>query len=354
MRVRTRPIEGQKPGTSGLRKKTKVFMSEGYLENFVQSVFDATGGAEGKTYVVGGDGRHFNDHAVQVILKMAAANGARRVIVGRGGFLSTPAASHLIRLHRTDGGLILSASHNPGGPDADFGIKFNTANGGPAPEALTEAIHARTLEIDAYHIADEADVEIDRIGEQHIGGMQVSVIDPVADYAALMETIFDFPKIRALFSGGFRMRFDAMCAITGPYAVEILEHRLGAPPGTVVNATPLPDFGGLHPDPNPTWAKVLMDEMMGPDAPDFGAASDGDGDRNMVVGRGIYIAPSDSLAVLAANARLAPGYGGGLRASRGPCPPRRRRTGWRQCWASGPTRRQRAGSSSATFSIPAG
>ena len=313
MRVRTRPIEGQKPGTSGLRKKTKVFMSEGYLENFVQSVFDATGGAEGKTYVVGGDGRHFNDHAVQVILKMAAANGARRVIVGRGGFLSTPAASHLIRLHRTDGGLILSASHNPGGPDADFGIKFNTANGGPAPEALTEAIHARTLEIDAYHIADEADVEIDRIGEQHIGGMQVSVIDPVADYAALMETLFDFPKIRALFSGGFRMRFDAMCAITGPYAVEILEHRLGAPPGTVVNATPLPDFGGLHPDPNPTWAKVLMDEMMGPDAPDFGAASDGDGDRNMVVGRGIYIAPSDSLAVLAANARLAPGYGGGLR-----------------------------------------
>ena len=313
MRVRTRPIEGQKPGTSGLRKKTKVFMSEGYLENFVQSVFDATGGAEGKTYVVGGDGRHFNDHAVQVILKMAAANGARRVIVGRGGFLSTPAASHLIRLHRTDGGLILSASHNPGGPDADFGIKFNTANGGPAPEALTEAIHARTLEIDAYHIADEADVEIDRIGEQHIGGMQVSVIDPVADYAALMETIFDFPKIRALFSGGFRMRFDAMCAVTGPYATEILEGRLGAALGTVVHGTPLPDFGGMHPDPNPTWAHELMDEMFGAGAPDFGAASDGDGDRNMVVGKGIYVSPSDSLAVLAANAHLAPGYRAGLK-----------------------------------------
>ncbi|KAB2883826.1 MAG: alpha-D-glucose phosphate-specific phosphoglucomutase [Albidovulum sp.] len=313
MRVRTRPIEGQKPGTSGLRKKTKVFMSEGYLENFVQSVFDATGGAEGRTYVVGGDGRYFNDSAVQVILKMAAANGARRVIVGRGGLLSTPAASHLIRLHKTDGGLILSASHNPGGPDEDFGIKFNTANGGPAPEALTEAIHARTQEIDAYRLADEPDVEIDRIGEQHIGGMQVSVIDPVADYAALMETLFDFPKIRALFARGFRMRFDAMSAITGPYAAEILEERLGAAPGTVVNATPLPDFGGLHPDPNPTWAKALMDEMMGPDAPDFGAASDGDGDRNMVVGRGIYVAPSDSLAVLAANAHLAPGYRAGLR-----------------------------------------
>jgi phosphoglucomutase len=313
MRVRTRPIEGQKPGTSGLRKKTKVFMSEGYLENFVQSVFEATGGAEGRTYVVGGDGRYFNDSAVQVILKMAAANGARRVIVGRGGLLSTPAASHLIRLHKTDGGLILSASHNPGGPDEDFGIKFNTANGGPAPEALTEAIHARTQEIDAYRLADEPDVEIDRIGEQHIGGMQVSVIDPVADYAALMATLFDFPKIRALFARGFRMRFDAMSAITGPYAAEILEERLGAAPGTVVNATPLPDFGGLHPDPNPTWAKALMDEMMGPDAPDFGAASDGDGDRNMVVGRGIYVAPSDSLAVLAANAHLAPGYRAGLR-----------------------------------------
>lgn len=313
MRVRTRPIEGQKPGTSGLRKKTKVFMSEGYLENFVQSVFDASGGAQGRTYVVGGDGRYYNDRAVQVILKMAAANGVRRVIVGRGGLLSTPAASHLIRLNRADGGLILSASHNPGGPDEDFGIKFNTANGSPAAEALTEAIHARTREIDAYLIADEPDVEIDRIGEQHLGGMQISVIDPVADYAVLMETLFDFPKIRELFAGGFRMQFDAMCAITGPYATEILERRLGAAPGTVVNATPLPDFGGLHPDPNPTWARALMDAMMGPHAPDFGAASDGDGDRNMILGKGIYVAPSDSLAVLAANAHLAPGYRAGLK-----------------------------------------
>lgn len=312
MRVRTWAIEGQKPGTSGLRKKTKVFMSEGYLENFVQSVFDATGGAEGKTYVLGGDGRYFNDRAVQVVLKMAAANRARAVIVGQGGLLSTPAASHLIRLNRTDGGIILSASHNPGGPDEDFGIKFNTANGGPAPEALTEAIFARTKAIEAYLIADEPDVKLDRIGRQQIGGMEVSVIDPVADYAALMESLFDFPKIRALFARGARMRFDAMCAVTGPYAREILENRLGAAPGTVVNGTPLPDFGGMHPDPNPTWAHDLMARMFAEDAPDFGAASDGDGDRNLVVGRGIYVAPSDSFAVLVANAHLAPGYRAGL------------------------------------------
>ena len=313
MRVRTRPFSGQKPGTSGLRKKTKVFMSEGYLENFVQSVFDASGGAGGKAYVLGGDGRYFNDRAVQVILKMAAANGARAVIVGRGGLLSTPAASHLIRLNRTDGGIILSASHNPGGPDEDFGIKFNTANGGPAPEALTEAIFARTEAIEAYRIADEPDVDLDRIGRQQIGGMEVSVVDPVADYAALMETLFDFPKIRAMFEGGFRMRFDAMNAVTGPYAQDILENRLGAAPGTVVNAAPLPDFGGMHPDPNPTWAHDLMARMFAADAPDFGAASDGDGDCNMVLGRGIYVAPSDSLAVLAANAHLAPGYRAGLK-----------------------------------------
>lgn len=313
MRVMTRPIDGQKPGTSGLRKKTKLFMSDGYLENFIQSVFDATGGATGRTYVVGGDGRYFNDSAAQVILKMAAANGAKRVIVGRNALLSTPAASHLIRLNRTDGGLILSASHNPGGPDEDFGVKFNTANGGPAPEAVTEAIFARTGEIREYFVADDNDVDLSRIGTQQIGGMEVSVIDPVADYAALMESLFDFDKIRAMFAGGFRMRFDAMCAVTGPYAREILERRLGAEPGTVVNAEPLPDFGGLHPDPNPTWARALMDEMFGPDAPDFGAASDGDGDRNMVVGRGIYVSPSDSLAVLAANAHLAPGYRAGLK-----------------------------------------
>ena len=311
-KVATQPIAGQKPGTSGLRKKTPVFMGRHYLENFVQSVFDVVG-AKGKTFVLGGDGRYFNDRAAQVILRMAAANGATRVIVGQGAILSTPAASHLIRLNRTDGGIIMSASHNPGGPNEDFGVKFNMPNGGPAPESVTEAIYRRTTEIAEYHVAEAQDVDLARIGRHELAGMVVDVVDPVADYAALMESLFDFPAIRAMFAGGFRMRMDSMCAVTGPYAVEILENRLGAAPGTVVNATPLPDFGGMHPDPNPTWAKALMDEMFGPDAPDFGAASDGDGDRNMVVGRGVYVSPSDSLAVLAANAHLAPGYKAGLK-----------------------------------------
>ncbi|MGC1427027.1 MAG: alpha-D-glucose phosphate-specific phosphoglucomutase [Albidovulum sp.] len=308
----TRPIEGQKPGTSGLRKKTKIFMSKGYLENFIQSLFDATGGAEGKTYVLGGDGRFFNKEAAQIIMKMAAANGAARIITGKAALLSTPAASHLIRLNQTDGGIIMSASHNPGGENEDFGVKFNTANGGPAPESVTEAMTARSKAITSYRISDADDIDLSKIGVYSIEKMMVSVIDPVADYAGLMEQIFDFPKIRAMFQAGFRMRFDAMCAVTGPYACEILENRLGAAAGTVVNAVPLPDFGGMHPDPNPTWAHALMDEMFGPDAPDFGAASDGDGDRNMVVGQGIYVSPSDSLAVLAANAHLAPGYKRGL------------------------------------------
>ena len=311
-KVATQPIAGQKPGTSGLRKKTPVFMGRHYLENFVQSVFDVVG-AKGKTFVLGGDGRYFNDRAAQVILRMAAANGAARMIVGQGAILSTPAASHLIRLNKTDGGIIMSASHNPGGPDEDFGVKFNMPNGGPAPEAVTEAIYSRTTEIAEYHVAEAQDVDLARIGRHELAGMVVDVVDPVADYAALMESLFDFPAIRAMFAGGFRMRMDSMCAVTGPYAVEILENRLGAAPGTVVNATPLPDFGGMHPDPNPTWAKALMDEMFGPEAPDFGAASDGDGDRNMVVGRGVYVSPSDSLAVLAANAHLAPGYRAGLK-----------------------------------------
>ena len=307
----TAPISGQKPGTSGLRKKTAVFMGPHYLENFVQSIFDVVG-VQGKTFVLGGDGRYFNDRAAQVIVRMAAANGAARVIVGQGAILSTPAASHLIRLNKTDGGIILSASHNPGGPQEDFGLKFNMPNGGPAPEAVTEAMYRRTTEITEYRIWEGQDVDLMRLGRQEIGGMAVDVVDPVADYAALMESLFDFPAIRAMFRGGFAMRMDSMCAVTGPYAVEILENRLGAAKGTVINATPLPDFGGMHPDPNPTWAKALMDEMMGPNAPDFGAASDGDGDRNMVVGRGIYVSPSDSLAVLAANAHLAPAYAKGL------------------------------------------
>jgi phosphoglucomutase len=311
--IATKPIAGQKPGTSGLRKKVAVFMTPHYLENFVQAIFDAIGGAAGKTFVLGGDGRYFNDRAAQVILRMAAANGAARVIVGKGALLSTPAASHLIRSRRTDGGIILSASHNPGGPDADFGIKFNMPNGGPAPEAVTEAVFARTQEIARYGIAEVQDVDLTRLGEADLAGMTVEVVDPVTDYAALMETLFDFNAIRGLLQSGFRLRMDAMNAITGPYGVEILERRLGAPKGTVTHGVPLPDFGGMHPDPNPTWAKELMDEMMSESGPDFGAASDGDGDRNMILGRGVYVSPSDSLAVLAANAHLTPGYAGGLK-----------------------------------------
>ena len=310
--VPTTPIEGQKPGTSGLRKKTRIFMQPHYLENFVQAVIDAIGGVSGKTLILGGDGRFFNDRAAQVILRMCAAQGAARVIVGRDAILSTPAASHLIRKRNADGGFIMSASHNPGGEDEDFGLKFNGANGGPAPESVTDRIFARTKELDRYRILETQDADLSAPGHTRMGGMEIEIVDPVTDYAALMEELFDFDAIRAMLAGGFRLRFDAMHAVTGPYAREILENRLGAAPGSVVNATPLPDFGGGHPDPNPVWASDLMEAMMAGDAPDFGAASDGDGDRNMIVGRGVYVTPSDSLAVLAANATLAPGYARGL------------------------------------------
>ncbi|MBW0157132.1 alpha-D-glucose phosphate-specific phosphoglucomutase [Sedimentimonas flavescens] len=309
----TTPFDGQKPGTSGLRKKTAVFMQPNFVENFVQATFDAIGGVRGKTLVLGGDGRYFGTEAAQVILKMAAASGAARVIVGQGAWLSTPAASNLIRKRSADGGIILSASHNPGGPNEDFGVKYNMANGGPAPESVTEAIFARTKEITEYAKLDAPDVNLTAIGESHLGAMVVEVVDPVSAYADMMEEIFDFKALRGLFHEGFTMRMDSMCAITGPYAVEILEKRLGAAKGTVVHETPLPDFGGMHPDPNPTWAHELMAEMMGESAPDFGAASDGDGDRNMVLGRGVYVSPSDSLAVIAANAHLVPGYAQGLK-----------------------------------------
>lgn len=310
--VRTNPIEGQKPGTSGLRKKTAVFRRPHFLENYVQSIFDGIGGIEGSTLIVGGDGRFFNDAAIQVILRMASANGAARCIVGQGGILSTPAASHLIRLRKADGGLILSASHNPGGPDADFGLKFNGANGGPATDAVTDKIFERTKTIDLYKICAADDIDLGTIGHQSLGAMAVEIVDPVADYAALMQSIVDFDKISALFAGGFTICFDAMHAVTGPYAHAILEGMLGAPKGSVINGTPSPDFGKGHPDPNPIWAKTLMDRMYGADAPDFGAASDGDGDRNMIVGRKAYVTPSDSLALLTAHAHLAPAYRGGL------------------------------------------
>ena len=306
------PFEGQKPGTSGLRKKTRVFMEPGYLEAFVQSIFNGIDGVAGKTLVVGGDGRFFNAEAIQTILKMAAANGAARVIVGQGGLLSTPAASHLIRKRGADGGLILSASHNSGGIDADFGLKYNMANGGPATEAVTEKIHQQTLSIAEYLKVDAPDLDLETVGAVALGDMQVEIVDPVADYAQLMEELFDFDQIRALIAGGFSLRFDAMHAVTGPYATEILEKLLGAPEGSVINAVPSVDFGKGHPDPNPVWAKPLVDLVMSDGGPDFAAASDGDGDRNMILGRGIYVSPSDSLAVLAANAHLAPAYAAGL------------------------------------------
>ena len=311
--VATTPFADQTPGTSGLRKRVPVFQQPHYLENFVQAVLDTVALPPGSTLVVGGDGRFLNREAIQVILRMAAANGVARVLVGRDGLLSTPAASCVIRRRGAAGGILLSASHNPGGPDGDFGIKYNMANGGPAPESVTAAIAARTRDLAAYRIVDAPDVPLERDGVHALGTLRVEVIDPIADYAALMESLFDFDALRGLVGGGaFRMRFDAMHAVTGPYAREILERRLGAPAGTVINGEPLPDFGGGHPDPNLTYAPELVAEMFGDDAPDFGAASDGDGDRNMVLGRRFFVTPSDSLAVLAANATLVPGYARGL------------------------------------------
>jgi phosphoglucomutase len=311
--VATKPYPDQKPGTSGLRKKTVEFQQPNYVENYVQSIFDSLDGFAGKTLVIGGDGRYFNREAIQKAIRIALANGFGRMVVGRGGLLSTPAASALIRSLGAYGGIILSASHNPGGPDGDFGVKYNVGNGGPAPEKITDAIFARTKAIAVIKTLDTPDVDLDTLGVTALDGGAVEIVDPVTNYAALMRTLFDFDAIRALFASGFRMRFDAMHAITGPYGHAILEGELGAPTGTVVNGTPLPDFGGHHPDPNLTYAKDLYDLLMSPQAPDFGAASDGDGDRNLIIGRGLFVTPSDSLAMLAANARLAPGYAKGLK-----------------------------------------
>ncbi len=310
--VQTAPFNDQKPGTSGLRKRVQVFQQSNYLENFVQSIFDTIDAPLGAILVVGGDGRYYNRQAIQIILKMAAANGFSRVLVGQGGILSTPAASCIIRKYQTFGGIILSASHNPGGPDGDFGIKYNTANGGSAPEKVTEAIFANSKKISQYKILQAADIALDVQGVSDLGDMQVEVIDPVADYAELMESLFDFNAIRSLLAGSFRIKFDAMHAVTGPYAREILLNRLGAAKDSVMNAEPLEDFGGGHPDPNLTYAHDLVEVMYGENAPDFGAASDGDGDRNMILGKHFFVTPSDSLALIAANAKLAPGYVQGL------------------------------------------
>ena len=310
--VSTTPFPDQKPGTSGLRKSVPTFQTPHYLENFVQSIFDSIGDVNGKTLVLGGDGRYYNREAIQIILKMAAANGFGRVKVGRAGILSTPATSCIIRKYGTHGGIILSASHNPGGPNADFGIKFNTENGGPAPEKVTEAIFARSKVIDTYKIVESPDVDIDSTGEFMFNGMVVEIIDSVADYQALMESLFDFDRLRQLLSSNFRVCMDSLHAVTGPYAHAIFEQRLGAPAGPVLNGIPLEDFGGGHPDPNLTYAHDLVEKLFGENAPDFGAASDGDGDRNMILGRHFFVTPSDSLAVLAANAKLVPGYKDGI------------------------------------------
>lgn len=311
--ISTTPFEGQVPGTSGLRKAVSVFQQPHYLENFVQAVFDTVGEASGQTLVLGGDGRFYNAEAIQVILKMAAAHGFARVMVGQDGILSTPATSCVIRKHKALGGIILSASHNPGGPDGDFGIKYNTANGGPAPEKVTADIYARSLSIESYAILDAPDVDLSRGDTTRLGDTTVEVIDPVSDYAELMESLFDFDKISAMIRrGDLRICFDAMHAVNGPYARDILVRRLGAPEEALINCTPLPDFGGGHPDPNLAHAEQLVNIMNGPKAPDFGAASDGDGDRNMILGRNFFVTPSDSLAVLAANAKLVPGYATGI------------------------------------------
>ena len=310
--VPTTPFDDQRPGTSGLRKKTVIFQKPGYLENFIQSIMDCLEGFEGATLVVGGDGRFFNREAIQIVLRIAIANGFGKILVGRGGILSTPAASNLIRHRGAFGGVILSASHNPGGPSGDFGIKYNAGNGGPAPEQLTEAVFARSKSITEYKILAAPDIDLDVLGPVRLGPGEVEVIDPVDDYAALMQKLFDFDRIRGLFKAGFRFRFDAMSAVTGPYASRIFVDMLGAPPDSILNGTPLPDFGGHHPDPNLINAKHLFDLAMSAEGPDLCAASDGDGDRNLIIGRNRYVTPSDSLAILAANAHLAPGYAKGI------------------------------------------
>ena len=309
--VATKPFDGQKPGTSGLRKKVTVFQQPHYAENFIQSIFNSLEGFTGKTLVIGGDGRYYNPQVVQIAIRMAAANGFGRVIVGQGGLLSTPAASHLIRKNSAFGGIILSASHNPGGPDGDFGIKYNAGNGGPAPEKITDAIFAQTKVISTYKTLNTEDIDLSKIGIIALAGIAVEIVDPVTDYVALMQTLFDFDAIQALFKSGFKMKFDGMGAITGPYATRIFEGVFGAT-GTVMNGVPLPDFGGHHPDPNLVHAKELCDLVLSRNGPEFGAASDGDGDRNLIIGRGMYVTPSDSLAIIAANAKLAPAYAGGI------------------------------------------
>ena len=310
--IKTTAYNDMKMGTAGLRKKSKVVLQENYLENFVQSVFNAIGGVEGLTFILGGDGRYYNKIAIQKIMKMAAANGMKKMIVGQNGFISTPASSHVLLMNKADGGFVLSASHNPGGINGDFGIKYAVASGGQCPTAISDKIYEISKTISEYKTLDEPDVDLSKLGTQKLGNMEIEVIDPVKDYVEMMENIFDFAAIKKLFANGFTMVFDAMNAVTGPYARKIFEEILGAKLGSVLNYVPLEDFGGLHPDPNLIYAKTLVDLMYSDKAPDFGAANDGDGDRNMILGKKFFVTPSDSLAILTDNYKLIPAYKNGI------------------------------------------
>lgn len=310
--IATTPYTDQKMGTAGIRKKSKIVSQPNYIENFIQSLFDAIGGVKGQTFVLGGDGRYYNDIAIQKIIKLAAANGMKKLIIGQNGMISTPASSEVLLKNHADGGLVLSASHNPGGENGDFGIKYATKSGGQCSSKISDAIYARTKEISAFKIFDAPDINLQNLGTQKLGDMEIEVIDPIGVYTEMMENIFDFAAIKKLFAGGFTMVFDAMNAVTGPYAIKIFEEVLGAPKGSVRNFIPKPDFGGLHPDPNLIYAKNLVDFMYSDNGPDFGAANDGDGDRNMILGRKFFVTPSDSLAILTDNYKYIPAYKDGI------------------------------------------
>lgn len=310
--ISTTPFDDQKMGTAGLRRKSKVVMQENYIENFMQSIFNVIGDLSGKTFLVGGDGRFYNDIAIQKIIKMAAANGVKKLVVAQNGFISTPAGSVVIRKNKLDGGFILSASHNPAGIDGDFGIKYSNETGGQIPSSVSDSIYQETKKLSAYKICNGSDIDLSKLGQQDYCGMEIEIIDPVKDYVELMQKIFDFAAIKKLFAQGFTMRFDAMNAVTGPYAITIFEDILGAPKGSVVNSQPKPDFGGLHPDPNLVYAKELVDFMFSDQAADFGAANDGDGDRNMILGKSFFVTPNDSLAIITDNFNLIPYYKDGI------------------------------------------
>ncbi len=310
--VKTTPYTDQKMGTAGLRKKSKVVVQENYIENFIQSIFNAIGGVEGQTFILGGDGRYYNKIAIQKIMKMSAANGMKKMIVGQNGLISTPASSKVLLKNEADGGFVLSASHNPGGINGDFGIKYAVASGGQCPTSISDKIYENTKTITEYKILDVDDIDLSVVGKQYLGNMEIEVIDPLKDYVEMMQNIFDFSAIKNLFANGFSFVFDAMNAVTGPYAQKIFEEILGAPKGSVLNYIPLEDFGGLHPDPNLIYAKTLVDLMYSDNAPDFGAANDGDGDRNMILGKKFFVTPSDSLAILTDNYKLIPGYKNGI------------------------------------------